>query len=280
MSNEALIRSVFADVLDTLGAKADTLGLSDDQALGRVFQHLRVSEAFDTLHRRSRVTAIRRSGFKQPDWGYVGLKPPATAMPFGTLFETTFAPLLRGRDRDTGFRCVFEHLAGVERPLIVETGCLRLPGNWGGDGQSTFQWDAIALDRGGDVISIDVNLYSIDAARRACSGRTHLILNDAVIALSSLASLIGDRRVSLLYLDSFDLDPASPLPSAAHHLMELAAARPVLAPGSLVCVDDFAVGEVTVGAKKGGKGLFVDRYMEAVNAEVLHDGYAKVWRMR
>ena len=47
---------------------------------------------------------------------------------------------------------------------------------------------------------------------------------------------------SLLYLDSFDLDPDNPTPSAIHHVLELLAARPLLGPGTVVVVDDYGVG--------------------------------------
>jgi len=79
---------------------------------------------------------------------------------------------------------------------------------------------------------------------------------------------------ALLYLDSFDLDRDNPLPSAIHHAMELTAARPLIGPGTVVCVDDYCIGGVA-----GGKGLILDKFFTSIRAEVLHSGYQKIWLM-
>jgi hypothetical protein len=65
------------------------------------------------------------------------------------------------------------------------------------------------------------------------------------------------------------------MPSAIHHAQELAAARPLLKRGSIVCIDDYRIGDAV-----GGKGAIVDPFMRSVDAAVLHDGYAKVWQLR
>jgi hypothetical protein len=91
--------------------------------------------------------------------------------------------------------------------------------------------------------------------------------------LHHLSALIA-RPANLLYLDSYDLDPQNPMPSAIHHAMQLIAAQPLIGPGTLVCVDDY-----NVGPQAGGKGLLLDRYSSAIRAEVLHSGYQKVWRL-
>jgi hypothetical protein len=56
--------------------------------------------------------------------------------------------------------------------------------------------------------------------------------------------------------------------------MELAAARPLLGPGSIVCVDDCSVPGAAFG-----KGHVVDMFMAATGALVLHDGYQKAWQL-
>jgi len=150
---------------------------------------------------------------------------------------------------------------------------MRIPGNWAGDGQSTFMFDALARERGGFLFSIDVTLESIDTARRACSSSTHLLLGDSVATLHALSGLIN-RPADLLYLDSYDLDPQDPMPSAIHHAMELIAAQPLIGPNTIVCVDDYEV-----GAQAGGKGLVLDQYFSRIRARVLHSGYQKIWRL-
>ena len=61
--------------------------------------------------------------------------------------------------------------------------------------------------------------------------------------------------------------------SAIHHLMELTAARPLIGPGPIVCVDDYEVGD-----QRGGKGLLLDKFFSEIRAESFVRGYQKVWR--
>ncbi|WP_029604781.1 ATP-grasp domain-containing protein [Kozakia baliensis] len=226
---------------------------------------------FERLHKLARTSDIMESGRVEADYGYVGLPPEAREMSFQEGFETIIKPRLAHRVES--FAVMFEALRSFHAPLILETGCLRVPNNWDGDGQSTFQFDWFARDHQGEVISIDINPDSIESARRACSGATSLILNDSVASLHMLAQRCA-RPAALIYLDSFDLDRTNPTPSAIHHAMELAAVRPLIGPGTLICVDDFNV----EGVGPGGKGLVVDQFMHAIRAEVLYSGYQKIWR--
>lgn len=209
----------------------------------------------------------------KPAYQALGLPNISDDMSFTEAFSTYYAPLL-GRRRE-GFKRLFEAVKiQGEPPLILETGTLRLAGNWQGDGQSTFLFDRFAQDHGGRVLSIDVNPDSIDSARRVCSGYTTLICNDSVMALETMSRTIS-RKASLVYLDSFDVDRNDYTPSAIHHMLELAAVMPMLASGSVVAIDDFSIEGVG-----GGKGQLVDRYMQSVDAVVIYDGYQKIWQMR
>lgn len=229
------------------------------------------SPRFEQVFKAARTLDIGVSSVKAPDPAYVGLADIDCAAPFDENFRAHFAPRLAHRAEN--FDVIFAALAAQGRkPLIVETGCLRLPGNWQGDGQSTFMFDAFARCAGGRVFSVDITPESIASARRACSHSTQLILNDSVAALGALAA--GEQQASLLYLDSFDLDVNNPAPSAIHHILELAAARPLIGPGTIIAVDDFGVGE------HGGKGAIVDDFFARSSAEVLFSGYQKVWRWR
>jgi len=208
----------------------------------------------------------------RPDHDYVGLPSEAASCEFHTGFEAYIRD--RVGKRSDGFKAIFDALDNHTRPLIVETGCLRVPRNWEGDGQSTFQFDWYARERGGHVITIDANEESIASARRACSSATSTILNDSVAALTTLGAM-AKAPVALLYLDSFDLDTSDPMPSAVHHAMEIMAARDLLGPGTIVCVDDFDVPPLG----PGGKGLIVDQFLKTVRAEVIYSGYQKIWRL-
>ena len=175
--------------------------------------------------------------------------------------------------RADGFAAIFDALPRPRRDLlVVETGCMRVPRNWEGDGQSTFMFDALARDCNGLFFSIDITVESVDTARRACSSATHLILNDSVAALHALSRAVP-AQASLLYLDSYDVDLANPLPSAIHHALELTAARALIGPGTIVCVDDYGLGS------EGGKGMILDKFFSSIRAQVLYCGYQKVWRV-
>ncbi|QDH13362.1 hypothetical protein E3E12_03145 [Formicincola oecophyllae] len=211
-------------------------------------------------------------GVTEADYKYVGLPPEAEKCDFHTGYNTYLRPLL-GKRAD-GFAAMYKMLDQQDNPLIIETGCLRVPGNWEGDGQSTFQFDWYAREKRGHVMTIDINELSINSARRACSSTTSTILNDSVAALNAL-SANAQKPAALLYLDSFDLVASNPMPSAMHHAMEVMAARRLIGPGTLLCIDDFNVPPLG----PGGKGLIVNEFLNAINAEVLYSGYQKIWRV-
>jgi len=234
------------------------------------------SAAFARLYKEARTVEIAAAGPKQADPAYVGLPAIDPAMPFEVLFRDVFRRRLARRAE--GFAALFEALAAHSQPLIIETGSLRIPGNWEGDGQSTFQFDAYVRRTGGQFFSIDILPESIDTARRACSAATNLICNDSVAALYALSRLLPGPA-AMVYLDSYDLDLKDPMPSAIHHALELAAVRPLLGPGTLVCIDDYGVGPPSGSTEVGGKGLIVDRFFAAIGAPVLYSGYQRLWRV-
>lgn len=181
-------------------------------------------------------------------------------------FEDHFAPRLERR-ADT-FRVILEEAFRKRRPLtIVETGCLRVPGNWSGDGQSTFLFDCIIAATGGSAYSVDIDPKSLTAASRVVSN-VNLVLNDSVAFLNSFS-----RQIDILYLDSFDLDQNDPLPSSLHHIYELCAAQPWLTRGSVIAVDD----TYSIDGKVAGKGVFVAEFMQRIGATQLAEGYQSVW---
>jgi hypothetical protein len=222
------------------------------------------------LYKLAHTSGVGQSGPKHADTAYVGLPEMPAGLPFELQFEQYFRPRLG--ERAAGFAAIFAALPVPRRGLlVVETGCMRVPRNWDGDGQSTFMFDALARDCGGLVYSIDIALEAIDTARRACSSATNLLLGDSVAALNALSRVVPGRA-GLVYLDSYDLDPANPAPSAIHHAMELAAARSLVGSGTIVAVDDYGVGN-------GGKGQILDAYFATIRAEVIYSGYQKAWRV-
>jgi len=230
------------------------------------------SRAIEQRKKLTQTIDTMENGRIDADFAYVGLPAEAQEMDFKSAYDVHLRPRLD--KRADGFAVIFDRLDKHPRPLIVETGCLRVPDNWAGDGQSTFQFDWYARERQGSVFTIDINSASIDSARRACSGTTSTILNDSRPALHSLGQNCT-RPASLLYLDSFDLDLNDPMPSAMHHATEMMAARGLISEGTIICVDDFDV--PPLGA--GGKGLIVDQFMASIGARLLYSGYQKIWEL-
>lgn len=192
---------------------------------------------------------------------------------FFEKFENVFSKRLETREES--FRIMFKKLVKTEKesPFLVETGCLRTPGNWAGDGQSSFMFDEFTRHRGGTFFSVDASVASVEAARKACSSRANIVLNDSVAFLHSLSALAPRRQIDLLYLDSFDVDWSNPLPSAIHHIKELTACWRLLGPGSLICIDDYDIDR----DQAGGKGLIVDDFLGNIRASVIFVDYQKVW---
>jgi hypothetical protein len=242
-----------------------------DEPPERVADDIARSAAFGRLYKLVRTSNVGVDGATDANPGLVGLPALPPGLTFDELFRQHFRPRLgkRAEGFDVLFKSALSHGRSI---LVVETGCLRVPGNWEGDGQSTFMFDALVRMYGGVLFSIDVSSESVDSARRVCSSATQLIENDSVSALHALAQIVS-KQIDLLYMDSFDLDPENPLPSAIHHALELTAVRPLIGPGTVVCVDDYAVGET------GGKGMIVDRFLSNIRAQVLYSGYQKVWRL-
>lgn len=181
--------------------------------------------------------------------------------------------------RQTAFRLMVNDLARRPFPVVAETGCARTPDNWQGDGLSTLIW-AFSHPY------VDVWSYDIDkAAVETCKG----LISEAgvpdrvsVQAVDGVAGLLDlDRRtrwthgVSLLYLDSLDVDMQAPQQAAQHTLNEFIAGRGLLRDGSLVAVDDNTHGP---SGNRVGKGMYVADFMKRAGKTLLHDGYQLVWR--
>ena len=176
--------------------------------------------------------------------------------------------------RRDGFLSMFSLLEAA-RPQgdfrIVETGSMRVPDNWEGDGQSTVLFDQFVTFHGGEVLTVDMSPECGDLIAQACSGQVRFTCGDSVRYLHKLRTT-GDQRIDLLYLDSFDLDINQPTPSAFHHVKELLAIWPALAPGAVIVVDDNPPGMI-------GKGYLVENFFDHVGIPKVFDGYQKLWQL-
>ena len=213
---------------------------------------------------------------------------------FYKWFET-IAPKLG--NREISFRKIFKYLDAQPTPIIiVETGCLRKLDNFL-DGQSTLLFDKYTLSRGEEskVYTVDINPNSIQACRQAVSKHVEITTDDSVRYLNNLTSkfFANKTKVSMFYLDSFDVDWRYPHPSAAHHLKELTAISRILHKDTLVVVDDSpANGNLTQNENElsptwkilsspsptiGGKGFLVHEYASHVGAKLVFSYYQAAW---
>jgi len=200
-------------------------------------------------------------------------------------------------NREISFRKIFKYLDSQPTPIIiVETGCLRVKDNFL-DGQSTLIFDKYTLSRGENskVFTVDVNKESTENCKKVVSDNVEITTEDSVRYLNNLSSnfLRNKTKVSMFYLDSFDVDWRYPHPSASHHLKELTAINRVLRPETLVVVDDSPAngnlsntddsGKVSWEILKsppptiGGKGFLVHEYASHVRANLLFSHYQAGW---
>ena len=202
-------------------------------------------------------------------------------------------------EREISFRKVFKYLDSQPTPIIiVETGCLRVKDNFL-DGQSTLLFDKYTLSRGeqSKVHTVDINPNSTKVCKQVVSENVEITTDDSVRYLNNLTNnfLKNKTKVSMFYLDSFDVDWRYPYPSAAHHLKELVAINKVLNEDTLVVVDDSpAVGNLTQNENLpdqpwkilsspsppptiGGKGFLVHEYASHVEAKLVFSHYQAAW---
>jgi len=182
-------------------------------------------------------------------------------------FATRFQADLGTTPRWESFKFIANELTALGRPVgIVETGCLRLVGNWAGDGQSTAVWDWLLSNLGGYGHSYDISAESVAAARSAVK-LMQVHQQDSVEALQTFASA---STIDLLYLDSFDWSADSSA-SAQHHLRELQAIYDRLRPGCLIAIDDCF-------SDLEGKHTLAKDWLASLGIQPVTKGYITVWR--
>lgn len=212
---------------------------------------------------------------------------------FWQWYEAEAAPKLGLRE--VSFRKIFKYLDSLDEStllVIVETGCVREANNWGGDGQSTVLFDRYLQYRtgGGSCFAVDIDPEATALCRTLVSEKTEVLTGDSVMVLRDVSSILKkyDASISLLYLDSFDLDWKNPAPSAVHHLKELVSIYDRVSPQTLVVVDDSPVnvmcsssvaGDFQPARKPaiGGKGQYVAEYAQQVGASMLFSHYQSAW---
>ena len=211
-------------------------------------------------------------------------------------------------NREISFRKIFKYLDARPTPIIiVETGCLRVQGNFL-DGQSTLLFDKYTLSRGekSKVYTVDISPNSTKTCQQTVSDNVEITTDDSVRYLNNLSNKLfsNKTKVTMFYLDSFDVDWRYPYPSAVHHLKELTAISKILHKDTLVVVDDSpATANLTQTDSKskqdvyiqqddnnnrwqilkspaptiGGKGFLIHEYASHVGAKLVFSHYQSAW---
>lgn len=196
---------------------------------------------------------------------------------FWSWFEAEAKPKL-GKRAET-FAQMFRYLDSFERPVhIIETGCMRDPNAWAGDGCSTLMFDRYIQGTDGSLHSCDIDQDAVKLCWSMVGDQSQSCISceDSVDYLRGMASY-QKPWCDLLYLDSYDLDPIKPLLSEIHHINELLAALPLLRPDTLVVVDD-SPSHVALGRLRvTGKGKLVAEYANEVGAKLMFAGYQVGW---
>ena len=147
--------------------------------------------------------------------------------------------------------------------MIVETGCVRRPGAWIDEGQSTIIWDWIIAKTGGSATSFDISEESVSACRKMVKN-VKVVQSDSVTGLRSLER---PEDIDLLFLDSYDVtgDYRAPI----HHLTELGCVYERLKSGCMIAVDDCNYG--------WGKDRYVRSFFNDIGVEPVVKSYVSVW---
>ena len=169
-------------------------------------------------------------------------------------------------------------------------------GNWGMKNH-TLLFDKYTLSRGegSKVYTVDIKPNSTKVCKQVVSDNVEISTDDSVRYLNKLSHnfFLNKTKVSMFYLDSFDVDWRYPYPSAAHHLKELTAISKILHKDTLVVVDDSpATGNLTQNEHEsdpswkilesptptiGGKGFLVHEYASHVGAKLVFSHYQAAW---
>ena len=199
--------------------------------------------------------------------------------------------------RKTSFTKIFQYLDKIEGPInIVETGCLRIKDNFKGDGQSTLLFDKYTQYREerSKVYTVDINPKATEVCKSIVSDNVEIHTGDSVKYLTELMPKLKkqNEKISLFYLDSFDVDWQSSDRSAAHHLKEITAIINHISEETLIVIDDAPIlAPMKIENEKmsiitehpapkpfvGGKGYLVNEFAYANNATLYFSNYQTAW---
>ena len=168
------------------------------------------------------------------------------------------------------FKRAFELLKGEN---IVETGCIRLPNDWGA-GMSTYLFGEYAKNFGGRVWTVDISQQNMDVCCEVTKEFSKYIsynVADSILFLSQFY-----EPIDFLYLDSVDCplacSPNDPelLHAQNHQLNEITVAMPKLNQEAVVLLDDN-------GFTHGGKTKLTKVYLKSEGWKEILGGQQSLW---
>lgn len=182
-------------------------------------------------------------------------------------------PLASGVLRFKEFSLIAERLCSIENPVIIETGCLRNPEGWEGDGNSTAIWNWFG-ERGAECYSVDINEKHCEIARKLCP-KVDVMCWDSIYYLAGNSAV---ERCNLLYLDSRDYTKGNESFSELHHAGELTVTYERLPSGCLIAIDDCLDNCENHGKDiKGGKHKLCEYFFERAGIKPLFTGFITGW---
>ena len=199
--------------------------------------------------------------------------------------------------RKSSFTKIFQYLDNLSGAInIVETGCLRIKDNFKGDGQSTLLFDKYTQCREEEskIYTVDINPKATEICKSLVSANVEIHTGDSVKYLTDLMPKLKKegKKISLFYLDSFDVDWQSSDRSAAHHLKEITAIINYISEETLIVIDDAPIlAPMKIEGNKispimehpapkpfvGGKGYLVNEFAYANNATLYFSDYQTAW---
>lgn len=183
-------------------------------------------------------------------------------------FDEKYERLLRSRYPT--MKIALNLLLQQPKRNIVETGCIRGFGDYGG-GNSTYIFGEFCRVFGGHLTTLDISQRNMDICKMATddfSRNITYILEDSLTALQKLKD-----PIDFLYLDSFDApeDESDPLPCQEHNLKEFKLAEPLLHKWSIILIDD------NFGPNNGGKSRLTKDYLAMNKYVCIFDFHQTLW---
>ncbi len=171
------------------------------------------------------------------------------------------------------FKKAFEMFHANGGKTIVETGCVRLPNDWGA-GMSTFLFGEYAKKFGAKVWTDDISQVNMDCCREVTKEFADYITYVVDDSLNFLREF--PHEIDFLYLDSMDCPlvdspiDAGLLQSQNHQLNEMNIALPKMSSLGIVLLDDN-------GFANGGKTKLTKMFLKGEGWREVLGGQQSLW---